>query len=318
MYLLNLSFLAVRGGFRLDLGLRRGAVPAGPLAPPAGGFHPALLGGGGTAGRRRAPAAHPAAVVAGAATGSAWRCCCWPSAQLRCGTPARPAATTSCCSTPPPGWRARSGNGTLMDLARQRARHYLQALPGPRPRDAGARRCAGHPGHGLRTRPPQDRSRHSGLPARRDRAQPGPGAGLRAAHSIAGRRPGRRDRLHRRRPRPRNPNPPPHRRRAICACCWCRTRSKIAACARSACAAPPPTRTCGRSTFRPTITAPARATSPCRWTLVRGGAHGRVAAGSQQLTLQPGGEKEASFEYRTEAAGILGVTLSPHDAFPAR
>jgi len=48
-----------------------------------------------------------------------------------------------------------------------------------------------------------------------------------------------------------------------------------------------------------------------------GGATGRVAAGFQQLTLPPGGEKEASFEYRTEAAGILGVTLSPHDAFPA-
>jgi hypothetical protein len=48
-----------------------------------------------------------------------------------------------------------------------------------------------------------------------------------------------------------------------------------------------------------------------------GGAAGRVAAGFQALTLPPGAEKEASFEYRTDAAGILGVTLSPHDAFPA-
>ncbi len=47
-----------------------------------------------------------------------------------------------------------------------------------------------------------------------------------------------------------------------------------------------------------------------------GGPEGRVAAGSQRLTLPPGAEKEASFEYRTEAAGILGVSLSPHDAFP--
>jgi hypothetical protein len=48
-----------------------------------------------------------------------------------------------------------------------------------------------------------------------------------------------------------------------------------------------------------------------------GGSTGRVAAGSQHLTLPAGTEKEASFEYRTDAAGILGVTLSPHDAFPA-
>jgi hypothetical protein len=48
-----------------------------------------------------------------------------------------------------------------------------------------------------------------------------------------------------------------------------------------------------------------------------GGNAGRVAAGTQRLTLPPGTEKEASFEYRTDAAGILGVTLLPHDAFPA-
>jgi hypothetical protein len=45
--------------------------------------------------------------------------------------------------------------------------------------------------------------------------------------------------------------------------------------------------------------------------------NGRVAAGTQHLTLAPGATKEASFEYRTRAAGILGVTLTPHDAFPA-
>jgi hypothetical protein len=43
---------------------------------------------------------------------------------------------------------------------------------------------------------------------------------------------------------------------------------------------------------------------------------GRVPAGAQRLTLPPGGDKEASFEYRTRAAGILGVNLTPHDAFP--
>ena len=43
---------------------------------------------------------------------------------------------------------------------------------------------------------------------------------------------------------------------------------------------------------------------------------GRVAAGSRQLTLEAGTEAEASFEYRTSAAGMLGVHLSPHDSYP--
>jgi hypothetical protein len=47
------------------------------------------------------------------------------------------------------------------------------------------------------------------------------------------------------------------------------------------------------------------------------GKAGRVAAGSKSLTLEAGTEAEASFEYRTAAAGVLGVTLTPHDAFPA-
>lgn len=44
---------------------------------------------------------------------------------------------------------------------------------------------------------------------------------------------------------------------------------------------------------------------------------GRVSGGSQRIMLPAGGDKEASFEYRTGAAGILGVHLLPHDAFPA-
>jgi hypothetical protein len=46
------------------------------------------------------------------------------------------------------------------------------------------------------------------------------------------------------------------------------------------------------------------------------GPAGRVAAGSRPLTLAPGAESEASFEYRTSAAGMLGVHLSPHDSYP--
>jgi hypothetical protein len=33
--------------------------------------------------------------------------------------------------------------------------------------------------------------------------------------------------------------------------------------------------------------------------------------------LPPGGDAESSFEYRTAAAGILDVKMTPHDAFPA-
>jgi hypothetical protein len=46
------------------------------------------------------------------------------------------------------------------------------------------------------------------------------------------------------------------------------------------------------------------------------GAAGRVAAATRPMTLDAGAEAEASFEYRTSAGGILGVNLSPHDAFP--
>jgi hypothetical protein len=45
------------------------------------------------------------------------------------------------------------------------------------------------------------------------------------------------------------------------------------------------------------------------------GRAGRVAAGAESITLAPGAEKETAFEYKTAAAGILGVTLSPRDSF---
>jgi aerotolerance regulator-like protein len=46
------------------------------------------------------------------------------------------------------------------------------------------------------------------------------------------------------------------------------------------------------------------------------GQTGRVQAGSRRVTLQPGVDTEETFEFRTRAAVILGVTLTPHDAFP--
>jgi hypothetical protein len=46
------------------------------------------------------------------------------------------------------------------------------------------------------------------------------------------------------------------------------------------------------------------------------GTAGRVAAGSRALTLAPGADVETLFEYRTSAAGVLGIHITPHDGFP--
>jgi von Willebrand factor type A domain/Aerotolerance regulator N-terminal len=43
----------------------------------------------------------------------------------------------------------------------------------------------------------------------------------------------------------------------------------------------------------------------------------RIPAGSEKVTIAPGAETESAFQYRTASAGILGVYLTPHDAFPA-
>ncbi|MBV9743952.1 MAG: BatA and WFA domain-containing protein [Acidobacteriia bacterium] len=42
----------------------------------------------------------------------------------------------------------------------------------------------------------------------------------------------------------------------------------------------------------------------------------RIVAGTRRIRLEPGAEGEETFQLRTRAAGILGVTLSPRDAFP--
>ncbi|HJZ97070.1 MAG TPA: VWA domain-containing protein, partial [Candidatus Solibacter sp.] len=46
------------------------------------------------------------------------------------------------------------------------------------------------------------------------------------------------------------------------------------------------------------------------------GQAGRITAAARPLTLDPGAESETVFEYRTSAGGILGVNVSPHDVFP--
>ena len=43
----------------------------------------------------------------------------------------------------------------------------------------------------------------------------------------------------------------------------------------------------------------------------------RTPAGTQTMSLKPGTDGEASFQVRASGAGMLGVALTPHDAFPA-
>ena len=106
-------------------------------------------------------------------------------AQLRLGSPAQ-AGRDHVLLVDTSAWMAaRSGNRTLMDVARDRARHYLEGAARARPRHAGPRRRHGHAGHRVRSRPPESRGRHSRLAARLDGAQSRPGAVLSRAISRA-------------------------------------------------------------------------------------------------------------------------------------
>lgn len=42
-----------------------------------------------------------------------------------------------------------------------------------------------------------------------------------------------------------------------------------------------------------------------------------VAAGARRITIPAGGDAEAGFEFRNQTAGVLRVNLTPHDDFPA-
>ena len=236
-------------------------------------------------------------------------------AQLRLGTPAQ-AGRDHVIVLDTSAWMgARSGKGTLMDLARQRARQYLRALPA-RDRVMLVRADAlATPATAFEPDHKKVEAAIRGLRSRRHRAQSGSGAGFRAAHSGAGRPERRRDRVRRRGAdfgnrirrwrRPRNlrviPIADPVEN--------CGLR-KIGA-RRSA---------ADRDMWEIYISAHNYGTAPRTLTLaldfgpLRGAA--RMPAGSQPLKISPGGDAEASFEYRTSAGGILGVTLLPHDAFP--
>jgi hypothetical protein len=44
---------------------------------------------------------------------------------------------------------------------------------------------------------------------------------------------------------------------------------------------------------------------------------GNLPAGSQRMTLAPGADREINFQFRTRSAGFLQAQILPHDAFPA-
>ncbi len=152
MYLLNLCFLQFGAVFGSHCRHFRGDLPPGPLAAPPGGFHSALLGGCRAARGRRAPQAHPATLVADSATGQHGAAAAGDR-PITLGTPAQAGRDHVIVLDTSSWMAARSGKRTLMDVARQRARHYLRALPFARSRDAGARRRSGHSRHRLRARP---------------------------------------------------------------------------------------------------------------------------------------------------------------------
>ena len=234
-------------------------------------------------------------------------------AQLRIGTPAQ-AGRDHVIVLDTSAWMgARSGRGTLMELARQRARQYLRALPS---RDRVMLVRADALATPVTAFEPDHKRVEAAILAsaagatalnldqalafaRHIQAQDGRNAGE-IAFIGAGRI-----------SESQSAVPPPHNLRLI--------------------PIPDPVENCGlrkigarrsaadRDVWEIYISAHNYGTTPRTLTLaldfgpLRGAA--RVPAGSQPLKIRAGGDAEASFEYRASAGGILGVTLLPHDAF---
>jgi hypothetical protein len=237
-------------------------------------------------------------------------------AQLRWGTPLEAGRDHVLVLDTSAWMAARSGNRTLMDLARDRARRYVRALPA---RDRVMLVRADALATPATAFEPDRRKIESAIQA----SQPSATAlnldqALAFARHIQLQAGGRAGEIAfvgtaRTAEREAAAAPPPRNMRVLLV--------------------PDPIENCGlrkiglrRSASDPGlweiyVSARNYGTEPRTVTLTLdfgpGGAIGRVAAGSQRLTLPPGVESEASFEYRTDAAGVLGVTLTPHDAFPA-
>jgi hypothetical protein len=237
-------------------------------------------------------------------------------AQLRLGSPAQ-AGRDHVIIVETSAWMAaRAGNRTLMDLARDRARRYLQALPA-RDRAMIVRADAlTTPATGFE---PDRRKAEAAILA----SQPGTTAlnldqALAFSRHIQAAAAGRageivfvgsgrtveRD--------PSAPAPPKNLRTLLVADSTENTGLRRIGMRRSA---------TDPDLWQIYVSARNYGTKPRQVTLSIDfgppGTAGRVAAGTQQVALAPGADKEISFEHRTRAAGILGVTLTPRDSFPA-
>ena len=261
MYFLNLSLLPVPGGLRLHLALSRWRSICW-TARAASRWSPRCASGWRRNSRRWPRAA--------GTSSSRWSLILQllsmallllAIAQLRFGSPA-PAARDHVIILDTSAWMARALRQSHPDgcRARERARQYLHALPA-RDRVMLVRADA------LATPATAFEPDHKKVEAAIQASQPGSTAlNLDQALAFArhmqaqdGRRAGEIAFVGTgRTARARSRHAP--RRRRICACCWCRTPWKTAACARSACGAPAPIRTSGRSMSRCTTTARGRAT----------------------------------------------------------
>ncbi|MEI9977280.1 MAG: BatA and WFA domain-containing protein [Ignavibacteriota bacterium] len=236
-------------------------------------------------------------------------------AQLRFGAPALAGRDHVIVLDTSAWMAARSGNRTLMDVARQTARDYLRAVP-PRDRVMLVRADA------LATPATPFEPDHNKVEAAILASQPGSTAlnldqalaFARHAQGQEGRSAGEIVFVGTGRTAERDPGmpAPPHNLRVLLV--------------------PDAIENCGlrrvgmrRSTSEPDVwqiyvSAHNYGTRPRNVNLQLDygppNVETRTPAGSQALVLPPGGDAETSFEYRTAAAGILDVKMTPHDAFP--
>lgn len=237
-------------------------------------------------------------------------------AQLRIGSPARSGRDHVLLVDTSAWMAARSGNRTLMDLARERARRYLNALPArdrvmlvradalatpatgfePDRRKVAAAIQASAPGA---TALNLDQAL---IFARHIQAQAGGRAG--EIVYVGPGRTGERD--------PSAPAPPKNLRTLLVTDSPDNAGLRKVGARRSATDA---------DAWEIFVSARNYGSQPREATVSIDfgppGNAGRVPAGAQHVTLKPGADQEVSFQYRTRAAGVLGVHLTPHDAFAA-
>jgi hypothetical protein len=237
-------------------------------------------------------------------------------AQLRLGSPTRAGRDHVIILDTSAWMAARSGNRTLMDLARDRARRYLHALPS-RDRVMLVRAEA------MASPATAFEPDHARVESAIDASEPGHGAlDLDQALSVArhiqsqgGGRPGEIAFIGSGRIGEHDPSapPPPAKLRVLLVPDSIENAGiRKVGLRRSSTES---------DTWEVYVSVRNYGARPRNVTLaIDFGPPGNIArtpAGTEHLTLPAGAEKDATFQYRTSAAGILGVTLTPHDAFTA-